>query len=108
MKLYIDATDNLKTVIRLDDTEIVKINEKPQDQDVLGAIMNALSLQGLTLNNISVVEVNTGPGSFTGTRVGVAIANALALALKIKVNGQEPPVTPVYGEEPHITKQKQK
>lgn len=36
---------------------------------------------------ITAIEVNTGPGSFTGTRVGVAVANALGFALDIPVNG---------------------
>ena len=36
--------------------------------------------------DLDEVEVNAGPGSFTGTRVGVAIANALGFALKVKVN----------------------
>lgn len=39
------------------------------------------------LKDITAIEVNTGPGSFTGTRVGVAIANALGFALNIPVNG---------------------
>ncbi len=34
------------------------------------------------------IEVETGPGSFTGIRVGVAVANALAYSLKIPVNGK--------------------
>lgn len=106
MKLSIDATDNLKTKIILNDQEFVRENALPRDQDVLGSIMSALSLQGLTLKDISMVEVNTGPGSFTGTRVGVAIANALSFALGVKVNGQEPPVTPTYNEPPHITQPK--
>lgn len=35
------------------------------------------------------IEVETGPGSFTGLRVGVAVANALGLALGIPVNGKK-------------------
>lgn len=103
MKLYIDSTDNMKTLIRLDDKEFIKENATPREQDVLGFITETIQLQGRTLKDISMVEVNTGPGSFTGTRVGVAIGNALAFALRIKVNGQEPPITPIYSEGPHIT-----
>ena len=39
--------------------------------------------------NIEGIEVETGPGSFTGLRVGVAVANALGFSLGIPVNGKK-------------------
>lgn len=41
------------------------------------------------LQNLKELEVETGPGSFTGLRVGVAVANALGFALGIPVNGKK-------------------
>lgn len=41
----------------------------------------------LKLTDIDTIRVETGPGSFTGLRVGVSIANALGYALNISVNG---------------------
>lgn len=35
------------------------------------------------------IEVEVGPGSFTGLRVGVSVANALGFALGIPVNGKK-------------------
>ena len=35
------------------------------------------------------IEVETGPGSFTGLRVGVSVANALGFTLNIPVNGKK-------------------
>ncbi len=35
------------------------------------------------------IEVETGPGSFTGLRVGVSVANALGYSLNIPVNGKK-------------------
>lgn len=104
MKLYIDATDNLKTLVRLDGKESVKTYAVPQDQDVLRAVLEALGRAGKEIGDISEIEVNPGPGSFTGTRVGVTIGNALAFALRIAINGQEPPLAPIYGQPPNITK----
>ncbi len=34
------------------------------------------------------VEVDTGPGSYTGLKVGVSVAQALGFALNIPVNGK--------------------
>ena len=35
------------------------------------------------------IDVEKGPGSFTGLRVGVSVANALGFALGIPVNGKK-------------------
>lgn len=42
------------------------------------------------------IEVETGPGSFTGLRVGVSVANALAYCLNIPVNGKKMETDLVY------------
>ena len=41
----------------------------------------------LKLNNIDQILVNTGPGSFTGIRVGLAFAKGLATSAQIQLNG---------------------
>ncbi len=103
MKLYLDTTDNLVTVVKLDEHRFVRHYDTPQQQDIVGALGEALESLGKTWSDITQVEVNPGPGSFTGVRVGVSVANAIAFANGIKVNGQTPPVVPTYGSEPHIT-----
>lgn len=107
MTLYLDTTDNKKVIIRLDGEEFVNQYDSPREQDVLFFLNGLLEKKGKTLDDVSEIEVNPGPGSFTGSRVGVAIANALAFALKIKVNGQQPPILPVYSSPPNITVKKQ-
>lgn len=37
---------------------------------------------------LKAIEVETGPGSFTGIRIGVSVANALGFSLGIPVNGK--------------------
>lgn len=51
--------------------------------------------------NISKIEVNKGPGSFTGTRIGVTIANTIGFLM-----GEKRIITPVYATKPKITKAK--
>ena len=64
-------------------------------QAVLPLVEKLLKEHNLRLEDITNIEVNPGPGSFTGLRVGVTIANTLGFLLKIPVNGQEI-VEPVY------------
>ena len=106
MLLYIDSTNNLKTIVKLDKEKIIKTYDSPREQDVLGAIQEILKANNQTFKDISAIELNQGPGSFTGTRVGVTIANTLAFALRVKVNGKKPPVFPIYDQPPNITKPK--
>lgn len=59
-----------------------KINHK-KAQVALPMIDKLLKQHRLKLKELSSIEVNTNPGSFTGIRVGMSIANALSFALKI-------------------------
>lgn len=103
MKLYLDSTDNTKTLIRIGDKEFVREVASPRDQDVFGLITSSFEKLNLKPIDITGIEVNVGPGSFTGTRIGVSIANALGFALKVPVNGQNSPLEPIYSSPPSIT-----
>lgn len=50
--------------------------------DELGALLKG---QGLKLSDIGLLAVATGPGSFTGLRVGIAFIKGLAAGLKLPV-----------------------
>ncbi|MEX2013232.1 MAG: tRNA (adenosine(37)-N6)-threonylcarbamoyltransferase complex dimerization subunit type 1 TsaB, partial [Candidatus Levyibacteriota bacterium] len=60
-------------------------------QATLPLIEKILKEKNITLRDLNSIEVNTGPGSFTGIRVGISIANALAFILNIPVNGNKAP-----------------
>ena len=81
MKLYIDTSSNQKTIVRLGDKELVKDTSVWKSQVVLPTVEELLD--GRSVKEITQIEINPGPGSFTGLRVGAAIANALGFALGI-------------------------
>ena len=105
MKLYLNTSDNLKTIIKLDGQEFVTHYQSPRDQDVLAGLIQALRSSGKAVHDITSLEVHTGPGSFTGLRVGLSIAQALSLALNIPINDLAPGsnIKPNYGAPPSIT-----
>ena len=90
--LLIDTTDNKKIKVGLKiDKKIFYLNSNPttlKSQVVLILIDKLLNKHGLEIKDLTQIEVNLGPGSFTGVRVGVSVANALAFSLKIPVNGK--------------------
>ena len=89
--LSIDTTRREKIIVKLtiDGNEFIKEEEgaSRKNQAVLPMIMQLLKDHTLELQNLTAIEVNPGPGSFTGIRVGVAIGNALSYILKIPING---------------------
>jgi tRNA threonylcarbamoyladenosine biosynthesis protein TsaB len=54
--------------------------ERPHDAQLPAALMALLEDAGVTLRDIDVYAVATGPGSFTGLRVGIAAMQGLAFA----------------------------
>ena len=96
MKLYIDTSDNQKTIVGLDDKRLEKPTRKDKSQPALLLINQILKKNKKKISEITEIEVNLGPGSFTGLKIGVAIANTLGFALDIPVNGQRKLVLPKY------------
>jgi tRNA threonylcarbamoyladenosine biosynthesis protein TsaB len=91
-KLVIDTTDNKSTSITLfsgNKTDTVSEDNVPKSQTALLLVEKLLRKHNISPKELDEIEVNTGPGSFTGTRVGVSIANSLGFGLSIKVNGKK-------------------
>lgn len=97
MILKIDTTDTNKISVGIleKNKKVDKIveNRKTSSQILLASILNILKKNKLDLSEVKGMIVNTGPGSFTGTRVGVAVANALGFALNIPVNSKRGKIT---------------
>ena len=85
------------------DTEVISVSlvkdgqavETLQDKNKFGSqallplIKKILDSQGLSLEDLKGIKTSTGPGSFTGLRVGLAVANSLGFSLNIPVNGKK-------------------
>lgn len=89
MKLFIDTSDSKEVLIKLDEKEYRASAKEEKAQRLLPFIKETLSKEGKKLEDLKEIEVNTGPGSFTGLRVGVSVANALGWTLGVPVNGQD-------------------
>jgi len=96
MKLYLDTSDNQKTIVGLDEKRLEKPTGMDKSEQALGLINEILKKNKKKMSDITEIEVNLGPGSFTGLKVGVAIANTLGFALDIPVNGRRKLVLPKY------------
>jgi tRNA threonylcarbamoyladenosine biosynthesis protein TsaB len=88
MKLFIDTSDREKIIVGLDSKKFETSSKQSASQRLLSFIVELLEKREKKLEDIKEIEVNTGPGSFTGLRVGISVANALGWALGVPVNGK--------------------
>lgn len=100
--LIIDTSSNkeIRVGLRVDEKAniITKKIGKEKAQVVLPMIEEIIKKHNAELKSLTSIEVNIGPGSFTGLRVGVSVANALGFALKIPINNKKVGefVEPIY------------
>jgi|SRR3989338_1374168 len=96
MKLYINTTNSEKIIVGLGTERVETDSKEGKSQQLLEVIATELAKRGKSQNDITEIEVNLGPGSFTGLRVGMSVANALGWTLNIPVNGKRQLVEPSY------------
>ena len=99
--LFIDTSDSMETIIKLrigtKNIELKEVSKGRRFQSVLLLIDKILTENNLTPKDLDAIEVNEGPGSFTGIRVGVSIANTLSLCLDVPLNSKANHlVAPIY------------
>ncbi len=62
-------------------------DKKTHSQKIMGLIEFVLVKSNLAQGDLDAIAVSTGPGSFTGLRIGLCIAKAMAQALEIPLIG---------------------
>jgi len=109
MKLYLD-TSAPETILKLDDHEYRWQSGRDLAEKLHGFIKEKLDENNKTWRDISEITFMSGPGSFTGLRIGAAVVNALAHELKIPLydhKGEKVEIIiPDYGRPANITTQK--
>lgn len=89
-ELFIDTASNEKIIVGLiSNGKELKIEhriDRRKAQAVLPMVDDIVKKQSVLLSDLASIRVNTGPGSFTGVRVGISVANALSFALNVPIN----------------------
>jgi tRNA threonylcarbamoyladenosine biosynthesis protein TsaB len=91
--LILDTSSNTEITVGIiidgkKDIQIKKIISI-KTQIILPMIDEIFKKYSLKPEDLSEIQINPGPGSFTGLRVGLAIANAMSFVLKIPTNGKK-------------------
>ena len=84
------STDISLAVARADGTPMASsgwTSDRRQGHETLPRLLDLLREAGVELRSLTGVVVGTGPGSFTGLRVGMSLAKGLALALRVPIVG---------------------
>lgn len=105
MVLYINTKDKntILVILKKGDVELDSLSDENKygSQVLLQLIYKLLKknrCEPITPGGCKLegIEVETGPGSFTGIRVGASVANALGFALGIPVNSKDMETELVY------------
>lgn len=82
MKLYLD-TSTPETILKLDDKEYRYNFDRALAEKLLKFIQDKLSENNATWQDLTEITFMSGPGSFTGLRIGASVVNTLAHELSI-------------------------
>ncbi len=88
MILHINTQDQktVRVFLKKDGKVVKSLSE---ENEYGSQVLLPLIIKLCDLKTLKGIEVATGPGSFTGIRVGVSVANALGFSLGIPVNGKK-------------------
>lgn len=101
MKMYLDTSTNVAK-LKLDDICYEKDLGHDMAEKLLEFIHEKLQENNADFKDITKIEFEKGPGSFTGLRIGASIINTLIHELNLN----QPLVIPDYGKNANITEPK--
>ncbi len=106
MKLYLD-TSTPETVLKLDGTEYRYVFANDLAEKLLKFIKDKLAENHHDWQDIDEIIFMSGPGSFTGLRIGAAVVNTLAQELNVPLfdhhGNSHKQIIPEYGREANIS-----
>ena len=87
MKMYLD-TSTPTTILKLDDHEYKWESGRDLAENLLVFIHDKLVENGKDFKDLEEITFMSGPGSFTGLRIGAAVVNTLANELNIPLKNR--------------------
>ena len=107
MKLYLD-TSTPETILKIDGKEYRHVFANDLAEKLLGFIKDKLKENHATWQDITEITFMSGPGSFTGLRIGASIVNTLAHELNVPLKDHHGKthkiIIPEYGRPANISK----
>lgn len=106
MKLYLDTSTNI-CILRLDSQEYTWDSGRAMAEGIFRFIHDKLTENNADWSDISEITFMSGPGSFTGLRIGAAIVNTLADQLQIPLydhhGAKHQIILPDYGRPANVS-----
>ena len=109
MKMYLDTSEKV-AILRLDEKEYRWEAGREMAEGIFRFVREKLAENGKDWTDISEIQFMSGPGSFTGLRIGATVVNALADELGVPLynhRGEKVEmIVPEYGRGARITSPK--
>ncbi|MBQ7202155.1 hypothetical protein IJS18_02095 [Candidatus Saccharibacteria bacterium] len=106
MKMYLD-TSTPTTILRFDDKEYTWESGRDLAENLLKYIHDKLVENHKDFKDLTEITFMSGPGSFTGLRIGAAVVNTLANELNIPLKNHRGEtvkiILPDYGRGANIS-----